>query len=136
MHDQEQDDRRHPEEVHYAREIEAAEQEGELLELAGLQIEPGQHGDGAGRQHADIERLLHRVVGAEPVRQPERQRGNGVAQDGRGADRQERAPEMSRQESIGDVDEAVEREQPHAGEMPLRAAPASPSSLWMSTEPS
>ena len=68
-----------------------------LLELAGLQIrEPGQHGDGAGRQHADIERLLHRVVGAEPVRQPERQRGNGVAQDGRGADRQERAPEMSR----------------------------------------
>jgi hypothetical protein len=123
VHDQEQDDRGHAEEMDHARRVEAPQQPGQLLELCGLpDRQAGENHDHARGQHPEIERLLHRVINSEPMRQPELQRRQSVAQHGFGSDREQDAAEMPRENSIREIDAAIDREQPHAGEMPLQGA--------------
>ena len=119
MHGEEAGDPGHRQEMHEPRALEAAEQR---LQRVGLHRLPqgdagGDHQD-EGREHAPVERLLHRVVLAEPVLQPEAGRGDEVPQEAPGSDGQEIAPKMARDEPVDEEDEERRREQPHAGEMP------------------
>src|SRR5438128_1570655 len=106
-----------------ARHVESAEKPSQLLKLTRLpDRKAGQNHDHARGEHPEIERLLHGVVDAEPVREPEAQRRDGVAEDGCRADREERPPKMPGENSVDEIDDAVDGEQPHAGKMPLQSA--------------
>jgi hypothetical protein len=64
----------------------------------------------------------HGVVDAKPVGQPKSQRRHDVENERRRADREERPAEMPGKNSIGEIDDAVDGEQPHAGKMPLQGS--------------
>ncbi len=123
MHDQEEHDRRHAQEVDDARGIEAAEQEGQLLELSWLpDRQPRQDHDHARGHDTQIERLLYRVVGTETVRQLKPECSEGVAYNRRRPYGKEALAEVSGSDAIDEIDDAVDRQEPHGREVPLQCA--------------
>src|SRR5919204_5656345 len=86
--------------------------------------------DQAGKDHDDerdnqreIRSALRRVVDREVlVREPAAQRLTDIVQHGARRDRQQLAAEMAGENSVGEIDEPIQREEPHAGEVPLQRA--------------
>ena len=124
VNDEEQHDRRHAEEMNEARGLEAAEQRGQFGELHRLpDHQAGKHLNDADQDDADIEHALHGVVAGEiVVLQVKSQRIADIGDQRARIDRQQHAPETSGRQSIADVEQAVDRENPHAEEMPLQRA--------------
>ena len=122
VHDDETDDRRHAQKMHQARGLETAEQRQQFRKLDRLpDRKPGNDGQYADTDDADIKQLLHRVVaGGIVVREAKQQRGFDGRNQFAPADRQQHAPEAPGGEPIGHVGNAVEHDQPHAEEMPLQ----------------
>ena len=76
MHDEEENDRRHSQEVNEAGGVEPAEQPCQLLELPWFpDRKTRQDHRYSGRQNAEIEDLLHGIVDTEAVRKTKAQRG-------------------------------------------------------------
>jgi hypothetical protein len=119
----EADDRRHAQEVHQARGLEIVEQREQLGELHRLpDREAGQHDQHAGHEHADVEHALHRVVlGRVVVGEVQPQRVAHIGDEVGQPDRQQHAVEPPGDEAVGQVGEAVEKQDPHAEEVPLQA---------------
>ena len=120
MHDQESDDRRHGEEMHVAGKIVAAEQCGQFLELHRLPDRNArQHDHDAAQDHAGIKHFLHRVVVRQiVVREFECQSRLNVGNDLGRCDRQQLAAEAAGDEAERHIDDAVDHQHPHGGEMP------------------
>src|SRR6266540_3550997 len=76
MHQEKQNDCRHPQEMNQPRRVEPAEQPCQLLQLPRLpDRQAGQHHHDSGRQDAEIERLLHGVVRTGMMGKTKAQRG-------------------------------------------------------------
>ena len=56
-------------------------------------------------KHGPVERLLHGVIFAKPVRQPEARGGDEVAHETARSDRQEVAAEVAAQDAPGSMNE-------------------------------
>src|SRR5271165_6997726 len=93
--DEKADNRRHGAEMHVARSIVSAEECGQPLKLNRLPDGyAGQHDDDAGKDHAEIEELLHGVIdGKVGVGELAAERCRGIGPDLAGAERNELAPE-------------------------------------------
>ena len=121
---EESDDRAHGEEMHVAGKIVAAEQRGQFLELHRLpDRQARQHDQDAAQDHAGVKHLLHGVVVREIVmRELEGERGLGVAEHLGRSDRQQLAAEAAGGEAERHIDDAVDHQHPHGGEMPEQRA--------------
>ena len=123
MHDQEADDHRHPGEMQHPRGLEATEQRDQAGELDRLP--DGEAGDDlgdAGEDDDDVKQLLHRVVDGDVlVRDLEVQRIDDGLHDLGRPDRQQLLAQSSSREAVDQVDQPVDGEEPHAGEMPVEA---------------
>src|SRR6516164_10545630 len=123
MHDQKTDNHRHSCKMQHACGLKATEQRNQAEELYWLPDgDAGNHLADAGENDDDVEQLLHRVVDGDVlVRDLEMQRvDNGLHHLGR-TDRQQLFTEASADEAIGQVDEPVDDEKPHACEVPVEA---------------
>ena len=79
--------------------------------------------DDAGKEDAEVKRLLHGVVGRKIVMaESPRDRCPQIADDFTWADRQQPAPEAASDEPQRHIDEAVADQQPHSGEVPEQRA--------------
>ena len=124
MHDQEQHDRRHGEEMHVARQLVAAEQRRQPPQLHRLpHRKPRQHHHDPGDDDADIGDLLHRIVDREiVVRELAAKRQRGVGSDLARPHRQKLAPKTPGCKSERKIDEAVDGQHPHRREVPEQPA--------------
>src|SRR5271169_6713592 len=108
MDDEEGNNRRHAEEMHDPGELVSTEEPSQLLQLHGLpDAQAGQDRDEDGRQHAPVEDLLHRVILAQPMIEPEAQGGEQVAREGAWADRQEVAAEMAGSDADDEIGKEI-----------------------------
>ena len=124
MHHQKSDDRAHGEEMHVAGGVVAAEQRGQFLELHRLpDRKTGQHDQDAAQDDAGVEHLLHGVVVRQVImRELEGERGLGVGEHLRRINRKQFAAETAGGKPERDIDDAVDHQHPHGGEMPEQRA--------------
>ena len=123
MNDQETDDHRHSSEMQHPRGLEAAKQRNQAGELDRLP--DGEAGDDlgdAGEDDDDVEQLLHRIVDGDVlVRDLEMQRVDDGLHHLGWPDRQQLLAQAPGREAVDQIDQPVESEEPHAGEMPVEA---------------
>src|ERR1700680_5149329 len=118
MHDQERDDRRHADKVDVTRDVIAAEQRGQILQLHRLPDRKHRQHD-----HAGIEQLLHVIVSAEVVmRELEGQRRLHIRDHAVRGDRQQFLAEAAGGNTQREIDQALDHQEPHRREMPEQRA--------------
>ena len=107
-----------------ARGLEAAEQRGQFGKLHRLpDREAGEHLNDADQDDADVEHALHGVVAGQiVVLEAEAQRVANIGEQRARVDRKQHAAEAAGREAVDDVGQPVERQDPHAEEMPLQRA--------------
>src|ERR1700747_3437251 len=105
--------------MNIARERISAEEPGEPGELHRLpDREPGEDLHADTEDHCSVKETLHRIVMAETMREPEKQRVAKVAQHGARSSGSAVAPAMPRYRAIGEIGEPVREQHPHDGDMP------------------
>src|SRR5580704_9419115 len=124
VHSQESYDRCHRGEVHVARGIVAAEECREPPELHRLPDRYARkHDHTAGQQHTNIEKLLHRIINRKVVvRELAAQRGDKVTHHFARADRKQFASKATGPDADAYIENAVDHQEPHGGEMPQQRA--------------
>src|SRR3954465_12500405 len=122
MHDQEYDNGGPAEEVHQTSTLETIKQGRQFRELHRLPDEkPGHHLNDAEGDDAGIEQPLHCVVDRQViVLEVEMQCVVDVGDELAQPYRIQHAAETARNDSIDEIDQAIEREDPHAEEVPLQ----------------
>src|SRR5271169_4961549 len=120
MDRQKRHDRGYGEEVHVTRPVVTAEQRSEIFELHRLpDRSTGQRDDDAGQNDAEIKQPLHGVVdGKIVVRELAAQSRREIVEHIARADREQLAAEAPSEDAERDIDDEVNDEEPHGGEMP------------------
>ena len=103
--------------------LEAAEQGEQLGKLDGFpDREARDHDHHAGREHPDVEKLLHGVVlGRVVMGEPETQRVFDRGDELIPPDRQQHAAEPAGYKSVRKIADAVDQQHPHPKKVPLEA---------------
>ena len=124
MHDHEEQHRRHCEEVHVARAFVIAHDEAQRLKLHGFpDHESRQNQDHGDNYRSQVGGTLRGVVETQIlVGELAAQRLPDVAEYRAGRNRQELAAEVSGENPVCDLNDAVDGEEPHGGEVPLQGA--------------
>ncbi len=124
MDQHDEHEQRHRQKVNHARAFVAAENGRDLLQLNRFpdrEARENQHE--AAQDDREVGGALRGVVDGEVlVRQLSAQRLQHVMEYRARRDRQELPPEMAGNDTVSHVDDAVQNQQPHGGEMPLQCA--------------
>src|SRR6476659_5340756 len=124
MHHDEGNDQGHTDEMHVTRGVVTAEQRGEPLQLHRLpDRQARQHDKHADHDHAGVEQFLHVIVLAQiVVRELASQRSPGIRDYAVRRDRQQLLAEAAGGKPKREIDQAVDHQNPHRGEMPEQRA--------------
>jgi hypothetical protein len=122
MDQHDEHEQRHREKVHDTCAFITAEKRGQLLHLHRLpDREAGQYQHQRAQDDREIGRPLRGVVhGQILVREPAAQRFPHVLEYRARRERQELPPEVTRDDAVGHVDDAVQHQQPQGGKVPLQ----------------